>query len=332
MTQNDDVTTMLRPVVTSGQWIGPSDRPLMSWLSTPADGTGAVGVVIVPPVGYEYWTSHRTLRTLAERLAQNGCLVVRFDFDGTGDSAGNQWDPGRVQAWAAGVGHAADALRGWGASGVVVIGLRFGATLALTQGAAVGADAVVAWAPVARGKRYVRELQLLSLEVPDSPSAPDQSGVVQAGTVFSTETLAELGTIDLGALPDRPAVRVLVVDRDDKPASDAVLERLRTLGVEPDHIVRAGTNLFLDHPTEYATVPEEIVDDIAAWVGPGEVEPGAVGGAPRGAHRADTPDRSDDRLAGRGRRRGGRGTRPTGLGRRVHPAPVRRSRGAPWSG
>jgi len=264
-------TTKLRPIVTSGQWIGPPERPLMAWLTRPADGIGDVGVVIVPPVGYEYWSSHRTLRTLAERLAENGCLALRFDFDGTGDSAGDQWDPARLEAWQRNIGQAADALRGWGVTRLVVIGLRFGGTLAMTQGAAVGADAVVAWAPVARGSRYVRELQLLSLAVPESPDFPARSGVVQAGFVFSAETLAGFGTIDLGALPDRPAAKVLVVDRDDKPASVAILDRLRALGVEPDHLVRAGADLFLDHPTEYATVPGAIVDDITGWVGQSEL-------------------------------------------------------------
>ena len=198
-------TTKLRPILTSGQWIGPPERPLMSWLTQPADGIGDVGVVIVPPLGYEYWSSHRTLRTLAERLAQNGCLALRFDFDGTGDSAGDQWDPARLEAWQRNIGQAADALRGWGATRLVVIGLRIGGTLALTQGAAVGADAVVAWAPVARGNRYVRELQLLGLAVPETPGLPERSGVVQAGSVFSLETLDGLGAIDVRALPDRPA-------------------------------------------------------------------------------------------------------------------------------
>ena len=264
-------TTKLRPIVTSGQWIGPPERPLMAWLTRPADGIGDVGVVIVPPVGYEYWSSHRTLRTLAERLAQNGCLALRFDFDGTGDSAGDQWDPARLEAWQRNIGQAADALRGWGVTRLVVIGLRIGGTLALTQGAAVGADAVVAWAPVARGSRYVRELQLLGLAVPETPELPERAGVVQAGSVFSAETLAGLGAIDVGALPDRPATRVLVVDRSDKPASAPILDRLRALGVEPDHIVREGAELFLDHPTEYATVPDDIVDEITAWVGSSEV-------------------------------------------------------------
>ncbi len=272
MTDGSEATTVLHPVETSGQWIGPPERPLMSWLTAPVRGSGAVGVVIVPPVGYEYWSSHRTLRTLAERLAEHGCRVLRFDLDGTGDSAGDQWDPGRLEAWRSSVDHAADALRRWGVTSLVVIGLRVGGTLALMQGGAVGADAVVAWAPVVRGRRYVSELQLLGLPVPEAPGSPERSGgVVQAGSVFSAETLADLGAINLATLPGRPAPRVLIVDRDDKPASTALLERLRALGVEPDHFVRGGTDLVIDRPTEYATVAGDIVDEIRLWVGPVDV-------------------------------------------------------------
>ena len=270
---------MLHPVETSGQWIGPSERPLMSWLTAPVESPGAVGVVIAPPVGYEYWSAHRTLRTLAERLAERGHVRLRFDLDGTGDSAGDQWDPGRVQAWRSSVDHAADALRGWDVTSLVVIGLRVGGTLALMQGGAVGADAVVAWAPVVRGRRYVSELQLLGLPVPEAPGSPERSGgIVQAGSVFSAETLADLGAINLATLPGRPAPRVLVVDRDDKPASTVLLERLRALGVEPDHVVRGGTDQVIDRPTEYATVAGDIVEEICRWVGPDDagVAPAAV--------------------------------------------------------
>jgi alpha-beta hydrolase superfamily lysophospholipase len=281
MTDGSEATTVLRAIETSGQWIGPAERPLMSWLTDPVGGSGAVGALIVPPVGYEYWSSHRTLRTLAERLAKQGCRTLRFDFDGTGDSAGDQWDPARMEVWRSGVGYAADALHLWGVTTLVVIGLRIGGTLALMQGADVGADAVVAWAPVVRGRRYVRELQLLGLAVPEAPGSPERSGgVVQAGSVFSAETLADLGAIDLAALPGRPAPRVLVVDRDDKPPSAPLLERLRVLGAESDHLVRAGTDLMLDQPTEYATVAGDILDDICRWVGPGDVGVSPGNGGP----------------------------------------------------
>ncbi len=99
MTEGSEATTVLHAVETSGQWIGPPERPLMSWLTTPVEGPASVGVLVVPPVGYEYWNSHRTLRTLAERLAEGGCRVLRFDLDGLGDSAGDQWDASRLEAW-----------------------------------------------------------------------------------------------------------------------------------------------------------------------------------------------------------------------------------------
>ena len=273
MTDDGETREDRHPIATTGQWIGQPDHPLMSWLTAPQDGTSTRGVVLAPPVGYEYWSAHRTLRTLAERLAERGHQVLRVDYDGTGDSAGDQWDPGRVAAWRTGIRQAAQALRSWGVTELVVLGLRVGGTFALLEGGAVGADAVVAWAPVVRGRRYVSEVQLLGLPVPEDPSSPARSGAfVQAGSVFSAETLAELGAINLATLPELPAARVLVVDRPDKPASTALLDRLRALGVDPDHLVRPGTELLLDRPTEYATVAEDIVDEICRWIGPGAVE------------------------------------------------------------
>jgi alpha-beta hydrolase superfamily lysophospholipase len=277
MTVGDASAMAPFPIQTTGRWIGPVDRPLMSWITAPTDRAGDVGVVIVPPVGYEYWTSHRTLRTLAEELAAQGCRVLRFDFDGTGDSAGDQWDPDRLQSWRNGVGVAAGALRDLGLSSLVVIGLRMGGTLALLEGSAVAADAVVAWSPVVRGRRYVRELQLLGLAVPEDPDRIERTGAIaQAGTVFSTATLTDLGALDLATLADRPAPRVLVVDRDDKPASTALLDRLDELGVDTTHLVAEGTDLVLDQPTEYATVAGGIVEAIGRWVGPSGVHTASV--------------------------------------------------------
>ena len=90
---------------------GRGDRKLLGWLTQPAAGPGSVGVVLVPPLGYEYFTTHRTLRALAERLAAQGCSVVRFDLDGTGDSSGGPATPTGAAAWRASVHEAAAFLR-----------------------------------------------------------------------------------------------------------------------------------------------------------------------------------------------------------------------------
>jgi pimeloyl-ACP methyl ester carboxylesterase len=281
MTDSSTVSTARRSVRTSGRWIGPVGQPLMSWVTEPLECEVGVGVVIVPPLGYEYWSSHRTLRTLAERLAAQGCRVLRFDFDGTGDSSGDQWDSSRLAAWKSDIAYASQALSEWGISRLVLIGLRMGATFSLMEGNDVGADAVVAWAPLVRGRQYVKELRLLGLPVPDVPEIPERAGsIVVAGSVFAAETLAALSAIDLAAIQDPPAPKVLVIDREKKPASSALLDRLDGLGVEKDHIVRGGTEMMLDQPTEYATVPSDIIDEICRWVRPGPIATGTVTVAP----------------------------------------------------
>src|SRR5690348_13334892 len=107
--------------------MGDPARPLLGWLTTPAAthsaGEQSAGAaLILPPLGYEYATTHRTLRTLAESLATAGWAALRLDYDGTGDSAGDQWDADRVGAWRRSVAVGAAELRGLGYHEIVVIG------------------------------------------------------------------------------------------------------------------------------------------------------------------------------------------------------------------
>ncbi len=243
----------------------------MAWLTQPPTGAGSVGVVLVPPLGYESFTSHRTVRVLAERLAGRGCSVVRFDLDGTGDSWGTAWDPDRVLAWRASLQEAASFLTDIGCQSLVLVGVRFGATLALADGTDVGADRVVAWAPAIKGRTFVRQLALLGDEIPHDPAHPALTGgIVLAGTSFDPRTLDNLRTFDLTTLAFPPAPRVLIIDRDDQAHSDGLVDRIRSLSADVDHLVLSGSGVALDRPTEYAEVAHEVVDAIASWVGPCE--------------------------------------------------------------
>jgi alpha-beta hydrolase superfamily lysophospholipase len=257
------------PWVTDAVWFGPTDRPLAGWRTWPGSGTSEIGVVVVPPLGYEYWTVHRTMRTLAERLGAQGCQVLRFDLDGTGDSAGGPADPNQLSAWRTSIREAVSFLRNAGCTSLVIAGVRFGATLALLEGATVGADRIVVWAPVDRGRSYVRELRLVARPIPDDVVGIG-GGIVHAGSAFSPATLDDLRAVDLSTMADRPAPHVLVIDRHDRTPSNVLIDRLRTLGTSVDHTVSADAELALDRPTEYAEVPEPVVQAICKWVGPCE--------------------------------------------------------------
>lgn len=267
--------SVLAAVRTHGRWIASEERPLTAWLSTTDDDRASEsGVLILSPVGYPYWSSHQTLRVLAERLASRGHTTLRFDYESTGDSSGGQWDPERVIAWRQSVRAAAGELRQLGCRRLTVVGVRLGATFALLDGAQLDADVVVAWAPVMSGRRYAREIRLLSVEVPEECLPPEvEAAVVSVGTVFTAETLKAIMALDVTQVANAPAARVLLLD---SVSQADLVDRLSGLGSTVEQRQVAGGERALESPTEYATVPEEIVQTIVEWVGPNVVRRGAV--------------------------------------------------------
>ncbi len=270
---NQPQTTLEPPlaVATRSVWFGAEDRPALGWLTVPAERPPSSGVVIAAPIGYAYWSSHRTLRVLAEQLAAAGHAVLRFDYDGTGDSAGDQWDPDRVTAWRATLGHAVRALQDRGADQLHVIGVHLGATFALLDGAALGVTSIVAWMPV-DGRRFVKELKLLGSTIPADEDPLDPPGTqVFAGNVFSSATLAACRELRLSSASAEEKARVLIVDDEAGSRSDLVAN-LRQSGCEVDHRQLGGSELALELAPEFASVPAGIVGAICSWVQPPPTE------------------------------------------------------------
>ena len=248
-------------------WIGPADRPLAARLWAPAGTACETGVLLVPAAGYEYWTSHQTLRAVAEDLAARGHMALRVDHDGTGDSSGEQTDPDRWSRWCDSVGHGVGALRGLGARRIVLVGLRLGATIALLTAAEHDVDAVAAVAPITSGRRYAKELTLLSGEH-TPPADLDPGAVYQAGSVFTGELMAALGSVDLTHLERRPAPRVLIVPGSQASAG-RLAEHLRALGTEVAQEQADDLEQAFGRPAEEATVADSLVAAIGKWAGLG---------------------------------------------------------------
>src|SRR5262245_50515515 len=105
------------------------DRSLFAWHHPPAPRLRRdAGILLCPALGYEYMSAHRTYRILAERLAAIGFDVLRFDYDGTGNSSGGPADRDRLVAWLRSIDRAMAELRSLSASNdITLIGLRGGA-------------------------------------------------------------------------------------------------------------------------------------------------------------------------------------------------------------
>jgi pimeloyl-ACP methyl ester carboxylesterase len=252
-------------------FFGPKDRPLFGWLHNPAGITASsVGLVICNPFGYEAICAHKTLRHLAQAAAGADVPALRFDYDGTGDSAGNELDAERVPAWIDSIGQAVDALKEkTGLTRICLFGVRLGATLALLA-AARRSDIVgtIAMAPVINARSYVRELRALSFamrQIYGPSDQPDAGSLETAGFLLSAQTQTALKEIDLTRLERAPCPRMLVLARNDMPPNDSWTDKLRHLGVDVEQRSVAGyVEMMLD--AHESVVPEQMVHAAAEWL------------------------------------------------------------------
>jgi len=244
-------------------WFGPEHRPLLGWFHCPPEGRARAGVVVCPPLGRDYIQAHYALRMLAESLAQLGLCVLRFDYDGTGDSAGDDTDPDRVASWMASVRSALGVVRAAGATSLTVVGMRFGATLAgMVVEHEVGIDGLVLWDPVVSGRAYLAEQRALSA-LSSTVRSPMEDGAVEApGMIFDPDTASALRSLDLTRTTGPLARRLLVLTRPDRSA--ARLERLAMPHAE--WAQATGQADLMDYGPPEQALPLQTIARVATWV------------------------------------------------------------------
>ncbi len=251
-------------------WFGPESRPLYGWLSRPAGGVARGGAILCPPMGEEGRAAHRTFRRLAEELAEAGIVALRFDYDGTGDSAGLQDDPDRVPAWLASIEAARQYLLDLGAPTVAAVGMRLGATLAAAQAAAPESSgpfsSLVCWDPCLSGRTFLREGEALYGFGQTALETPDDGLRHTPGFQYDAATAKELRALDLGKLPaDRPlADRVLLLSRVDRPLLPGIADRLERERLETG--AATGQGQLLDVPPELSVVPQDALRRVVTWL------------------------------------------------------------------
>lgn len=153
---NEMATSVFDPFFTGSRF------PLYSCLSRAPTRTRRTSVLLCSPWGDEYLRFHRAFRQLALLLNDAGFHVLRFDWTGCGDSAGEAAD-WSLTAWRQDVLVAAEALgQRVGAGPLAVLGLRLGATLAALASPELPAlHALVLWDPVVDGSAYLQEARHL---------------------------------------------------------------------------------------------------------------------------------------------------------------------------
>jgi alpha-beta hydrolase superfamily lysophospholipase len=251
------------------------DRPLLGWMHAPPAHAPMrdLGLVICSPFGFEAVCAHRSLRHFANAVAERGIPALRFDYEGTGDSAGGARDPARWRAWLQSTHASIDELRRRAhVSRVCLLGTRLGATLAANAAAEREENDIaglIAIAPVVSGKRWLRELNALEIAMrfadPPPQLAAHTNEHESVGFVITAETREALQCIDLLRMTRPPTTDVLIIDRDDLAPNREWAERLSALGASVDHPLVPGYAEMMLEPHE-SVVPTKLIEVVCQWI------------------------------------------------------------------
>jgi alpha-beta hydrolase superfamily lysophospholipase len=249
------------------RYFGAPAESLFGWLHrADAQVDSDLALVICNPFGFEEVCMHRSLRQLAIAAARAGTPALRFDYAGCGHSCGDEGDGGdQTLRWIASIHCAIDAVkRATGASRVVLLGVRLGAALA-TLAAVERTDVhgLVLLAPVVRGRAYLRELTLLGGAAPEpADSEPRVQGVLEsAGFTLSAATCDALSRVDLRSMARAPAADVVIIERDDLPATDGLATAWERLGARSALRRWPGYAAMANDP-QRAVAPQQIIDGV----------------------------------------------------------------------
>lgn len=210
------------------------DRRLLGSVQlAPRLRTADVAVLLCNPFGEEAARAHRAYRVLAARVNEAGYGCMRFDYSGTGDSSGDAADC-TLDDWLDDIAIAAnELLRQSGSRRVVLVGLRFGATLAAlcARRQDLRVAHLVLWDPVVEGTQYLRELAQMHAAYlreelggsyrPGPAPAPGQFPTEALGMAISPRLAADIAGIDLAA--DAPAAPFTTILRTRQSQESARL-------------------------------------------------------------------------------------------------------------
>lgn len=250
-------------------FFGEASRQLFGIYHAPAGPQRRGGaVVLCYPFGQEYLRCHRSFRQLAIQTARAGLAVLRFDYYGCGDSAGDRED-GTLRQWLNDVSTAVAEIRRRARTGPVVLaGLRLGASLAALAAAERGdIEGVALWDPIVDGTAYLGELAAArtGLRVTAGRAA---SGAATEPTEIQgfplTPTLAaDFRRLTLERLARRPAPRVLLVDDREPRAALSLAPGLEHLGARVDVKHLPGFPIWIEE--HKGLVPSATLQSITAW-------------------------------------------------------------------
>lgn len=228
-------------------------------------------------MGHEYIRTHRAFQQLAVRLAKVGFHVLRFDYYGCGDSAGDS-DEGDINQWMDDISTAIDEIKdSGGLAKVSLVGLRLGATLSALVGTQrSNLESIVLWEPIVNGRGYIQELMVLHQDwlrhtLPKPKQVDKNKGnngnIEILGFPLTNIMRNGLEKINLLTIKQCPANHILIIEDDEKDDVIRLRDHLKNIDVHLDYQYIPGPKVWIrEGGMDGALVPSQLVQSIVSWI------------------------------------------------------------------
>lgn len=118
-------------------------------------------VLLCPPLGQEMIRSHRVYRQLGDALALQGCAALRFDYYGSGDSAGSSNQVDLTRCIEDTLTAAAELRKRSGIDRLVCFGARLGGSIAMDSSDEAELSELLLWDPILDGNAHLARLDAM---------------------------------------------------------------------------------------------------------------------------------------------------------------------------
>ncbi len=241
------------------------------------DGDHRIAVLLCSPFGLEAIRSRRTFRVLAERLARAGHSVLRFDYFGTGDSAGEDQDV-TLDGWGNDIEVASRTLMSE-APGlpIVWVGLGLGATAAWLTARRIQQPPrrLLLWEPVIDGPGYIETLRrrhqdlVGSIAKPSAVSRPtDAEGFEALGFMVSRTLANEMGALSVDTLSAAGVkIPTTLVSQPEDPFARLMAQLCQSVGPAFNHVEQSHSVDWMSETADAGTlVPGAAILKLAALI------------------------------------------------------------------
>ena len=268
-----DITPPQKPIESrEAFFFGETAKQLFGCLHHPTSSERRdCALVLCYPMGQEYIRSHRTFVQLASRLSSAGFPVLRFDYFGCGDSAGD-FEYASIAQWVEDISTAVHEIRKrCNPKNVCLLGLRLGGTLSMLAGSnGLDVDGMILWNPVLNGKKFIREQYVLHKETLKNTYASRGRKYKKGpkefiGYPFSDDLLTDIGNIDLYQVNRKSHNMALFIKSGEMEDEDMMKSLSSETNPLADVKCLPGPNVWLEDPYQ-EIVQHSVIQTAVSWL------------------------------------------------------------------